>query len=111
MKQYKNMGEKYAEMGANADGMKTSSEATSEIVEAWKELRKDTISWFWATSDGKTYPILAKGNGLEEMIGATNLESIHFGVSKGKKKNKNCLAFYLITFILYIMAKKKQAID
>jgi len=64
------MSEKYREMGSQADGMKTPSEAVSGVVPEWEKLRTDasgvTFVWCLLESDGKYRVVESGGGGVSE---------------------------------------------
>lgn len=79
------MAEAAARLGAAADGMRTSKNATSDVLEGWNSIRDDSnpYVWFVCTHTGKNYPMCQTECGSQETIGGLfetcQADKIYFG--------------------------------
>lgn len=78
------MAEKYREMGAAGDGMKTGLGALEEVAPAWDALRSDShpANYVWCKFDKTKYLVVAQGDGgLGEMCAKAAGDSsfVYFG--------------------------------
>ncbi|KAH8060234.1 hypothetical protein JL722_5200 [Aureococcus anophagefferens] len=75
------MAEVYATMDkAAADGMKTSSDKTAAVADAWARVRSDATAIDWAAFvlEGKAYKLRAEGSGVPAMLEALSEDCVTF---------------------------------
>ncbi|KAH8095165.1 hypothetical protein JL720_2443 [Aureococcus anophagefferens] len=75
------MAEVYATMDkAAADGMKTSSDKTAAVTDAWARVRSDATAIDWAAFvlEGKAYKLRAEGSGVPALLEALSEDCVTF---------------------------------